>query len=194
MSRFSPSPSSGEYPDDDPHGGFNPNCFFAPPDPHRGGFNGDLNTFPPGGINLNGSSPTHRRVPGFHAGQECLSPSSLPYFGVAGQDAMHHIINDGSAPDDVYTQEEGETIIDEEEEGGEEHGEYKEDDEPVVAAAALPAPAVKGKRKAAPKKRGGTRDPKWQSLEDECLAEAWKTVSIDPISSAIKTLTRTGRG
>jgi hypothetical protein len=43
---------------------------------------------------------------------------------------------------------------------------------------------VKGKRKAAPKKGGGSRKPKWRSAEDECLAEAWKTVSIDPISGA----------
>jgi hypothetical protein len=53
--RFSPSPSSGEYLDGDPHGGFNPNSFFAPADPHHGGFNGDLNNFLSGGINLNGS-------------------------------------------------------------------------------------------------------------------------------------------
>jgi hypothetical protein len=42
-----------------------------------------------------------------------------------GDDAMHHIINDGSTANDVYTQEEGETIIDEEEEGGEEGSEYE---------------------------------------------------------------------
>jgi hypothetical protein len=43
---------------------------------------------------------------------------------------------------------------------------------------------VKGKSKALPKKGGGSRGPKWRSVEDECLAEAWKTVSIDPISGA----------
>jgi hypothetical protein len=68
--------------------------------------------------------------------------------------------------------------------GGEEGGKYEEDNEPVVAAAALPALVVKGKSKAAPKKGGGSRGPKWRSVEDECLAEAFKTVSIDPISGA----------
>jgi hypothetical protein len=114
LSRFSLSPSSSEYPDGDPHCGFNPNSYFSPSDTHHGGFNGDLNTFPPGGVNLNGSSPAHCRVPIGHAGQERLSPSSSADFGVAGQDArtvfggmgddaMHHIINDGSTADDAYT-------------------------------------------------------------------------------------------
>jgi hypothetical protein len=66
----------------------------------------------------------------------------------------------------------------------EEDGKYKEDDEPVVTATASPAPMAKGKKKKAPKKGGGSHGPKWRSLEDECLVEAWKMVSIDPISSA----------
>jgi hypothetical protein len=54
---------------------------------HYGGFNIDLNAFPPGGINLNGSSPAYRHVPVHHAGQGRLSPSSSSYFCVTGQDA-----------------------------------------------------------------------------------------------------------
>jgi hypothetical protein len=84
---FSMSPSSDEYIDGDPHGGFNPNSNFAPPDLQRGGFNADPNiAFPSGDINLNGSSPAHRRVPVHYTGQGGVSPSSSSYFGVAGQD------------------------------------------------------------------------------------------------------------
>jgi hypothetical protein len=39
-------------------------------------------------------------------------------------------------------------------------------------------------QKATPKKGEGSRGPKWRSLKDECIAEAWKMMSIDPISGA----------
>jgi hypothetical protein len=86
LSRFSLPPSSSEYPDSNPHAGFNNNFYFTPPDPHRDGFNDDLNVaYPPGGFN--GASPAHHRVPVQYADQGGVSPSSSSYFSGASQDA-----------------------------------------------------------------------------------------------------------
>jgi len=43
---------------------------------------------------------------------------------------------------------------------------------------------VAAKKKAGKKPAGGCRGPKWTALEDECLAEAWKVVRIDPFIGA----------
>ena len=48
-----------------------------------------------------------------------------------------------------------------------------------AAAAATPVPPVDG---APPKKKGGSRGLRWTRKEDECLAEAWKVVSLDPFT------------
>jgi hypothetical protein len=44
--------------------------------------------------------------------------------------------------------------------------------------------ATTGKRKVA---SPGVHGPKWKSLEDECIINAWKAVSLDPITSANQT-------
>jgi len=62
---------------------------------------------------------------------------------------------------------------------GEEEPEEEEDDEEEEEP--IPAPARKGKKK---KRAARTGEPrvKWASKEEECLAEVWKIVCLDPIT------------
>ena len=160
MTRFSP-----DYPDTDPHGGFNPNYTFPT----------DLN------VTCNGS-PAIRRGPfpfghpgaqgygyQFAAGSSNQGGHNL-FGGMAPGDAvMHTIIQDGSQVAAInYTQEEADAYVEEEAEVEyDEEGEEEAVEEPPAAGSAA------AKKKAAGKKpAGGSRGPKWISLEDECLAEA----------------------
>jgi hypothetical protein len=86
-----------------------------------------------------------------------------------GSAFMNYMINEGTATGALEADEEEEV----EQEGGEEEGheEYGEED-----------------------KNGGTRGPKWKPLEDRCLYEAWKAMSIGPVTGAKQKATHIGRG
>jgi hypothetical protein len=98
----------------------------------------------------------------------------------AGTEAeMDEIIANGSAAAAScpgFTQEEALDMEDddlEEEEGGDEPMEVEPEPEP-------PARGRKKKRKAV----SGEPRVRWMAKEDECLAEAWKTVSMEPITGS----------
>jgi hypothetical protein len=92
-------------------------------------------------------------------------------------------------------QQEAEAYAEDEEEGN--NVGYKNNVYNYTEATEEIAPAIadpKGKKKKVstapgaaaedPNKKAGGRGPKWSSREDEYLAEAWKTVSIDPFTGA----------
>ncbi|XBH66423.1 hypothetical protein VPH35_094931 [Triticum aestivum] len=173
----SPSPS---YADGDAHGGFNPNVTFPHghpaqrmPSPAFAGVQyPPYNYLPPAYV----SSPTPH-----------LRRCALPFLLLGNTDEtegdMDDIITAGSAaaaaspgfntPDETVDLSGG---MDGElgyVYGEEEQDEEDEEEEPAT----VPAKRRKKKKRAA---RSGEPRIKWASKEEECLAEAWKVVCLDP--------------
>ncbi|KAE8787720.1 putative methionyl-tRNA synthetase [Hordeum vulgare] len=107
----------------------------------------------------------------------------MPQFS-NGDAEMKEIINNGSTAAAscpwFSTQEEPLEIGDDMDEE-----DVVEEEEPTELEPAR-SKGRKKKKRAANRKTTETR-VKWTAKEDECLAEAWKTISIDPITGANQT-------
>ncbi|XP_047074689.1 uncharacterized protein LOC124684417 [Lolium rigidum] len=71
-------------------------------------------------------------------------------------------------------------VDDYEEEADEDEGEEEVQEELIDADTGVTTMTTR-------KRSTGTRGPRWRSLEDECLIEAWKQVSFCPITDANQT-------
>jgi hypothetical protein len=184
---YTPSPG---YSDGDAHGGFNPNITFPHGAPPRASPSTPTSALPPphSPPASTPSTATRRRrtQPRLRRGALPFAHDSEPQFSnTDATDAdMDEIITSGSvaavscpgfhAQDDTMDADMDDELDDAEEEG-------KEDEQ--AEEEAEPAPTTKGrKRKRAANARPGEPRVKRTSKEDECLAEAWKTVSIDLIT------------
>ncbi|KAE8768822.1 putative methionyl-tRNA synthetase [Hordeum vulgare] len=181
------------YSDSDAHGGFNPNTTFlhgAPQHSSPIGFGHDPRTPSPvfnTGLNTyySYSSPAYSSTasptPSLRRGVLPFAPTSSLQFNYADAANMDEIITSGSvtAPSHLEFGMQDETMdttgdIDNEvDDAEEEEGEVEPE----------PSPQKKGrKRKRAANAKPDEPRVKWTSKEDEYLAEAWKTVNIDPIT------------
>lgn len=170
-SRFSQSP---DYNDGD-YGGFHPNRVFPPGQPPRG---------PPthygDGSGSYDTSPAMRRGP---FPSEAYRAHSA-FGGMPGEGIVQDMISGGAgglfSQDDVEADgaegtQNGEGEVDEE---------AVEEDDGEELPVQVPA-KVKGKRKRkVAKTLPAEPRVKWTAKEDECLAESWKIVSIDPCTGA----------
>ena len=181
------SPSPG-YADRDAHGGFNPNVTFPhghpaqrTPSPAFAGVQYPPYNYSPPAY---ASSPT----PPFHCGP-------LPFSHLGDTDEteadMDDIIATGlaaaAASPGFVTQDETVDLsgsMDNElgyvygkDEQEEQEQEEEDDDEEEEEPTPVPAKGCKKKKRAA---RSGEPRIKWASKEEECLAEAWKVVCLDP--------------
>ncbi|KAE8782819.1 putative methionyl-tRNA synthetase [Hordeum vulgare] len=185
------------YSDDHVHGGFNPNTTF----PHGAlqrssstGFGYDPRT-PSPVFNTGFNTQYSYSPPAYSSAASCapslchgilpFAPTSLLQFNYTNAD-MDEIITSGSVAAMLHrefgvqdeTMESTDDIDDELDDTEEEEGE-----EEAVEVEPEPVPKKKGgKRKQAMISKPAEPHVKWTSKEDEFLAEAWKTVSIDPIT------------
>ncbi|XP_020147238.1 uncharacterized protein [Aegilops tauschii subsp. strangulata] len=157
------TPSPG-YADGDTHGGFNPNI-----------------TFPHGRPVQRTPSPafTDVQYPPYTYSPPDYAASSTPPLrrGLYSQASSSSHLGDANT-----TEADMEDIIadladvDDELDYGEEEPEEEEEEEEE------PAPTRKSKKKKKKAAKSGEPRIKWASKEEECLAEAWKVVCLDPVT------------
>nr|XP_020163102.1 uncharacterized protein LOC109748488 [Aegilops tauschii subsp. strangulata] len=173
------TPSPG-YADGDAHGGFNPNITFPhgrpvqrTPSPAFTGVQYPPYTYSPSDYAASPTPPLRRGLysqasSSSHLGDADTTEADMEDIITAGSTAA--AASPGFATQDLAD-------VDDELDYGEEEPEEEEEEEEE------PAPTRKSKKKKKKKKKAKSGEPriKWASKEEECLAEAWKVVYLDPV-------------
>ncbi|KAE8819447.1 putative methionyl-tRNA synthetase [Hordeum vulgare] len=187
------------YSNDDAHSGFNPNTTFSHGAPQRSsptGFGHDSRTPSPAfsvGLNTQYNysplaySSAASPAPSMRRGVLPFTPTSSLQFNYVAAADMNEIITSGTVAAASHPKfgAQDETMdttsdIDDDLDDAKDGGEYE-----AVEVEPEPVSHKKGrKRKRAANSKPAEPRVKWTSKKDECLTEAWKTVSIDPITHA----------